>query len=416
MVWTTLAHHIDMQLLQEAFQRTRKDGATGVDGETASTYAANLGDNLRALLARLKSGTYHAPPVRRAFIPKAGRGERRPIGIPTFEDKIAQRAIAMILEAIYEQDFEDCSFGFRPGRSAHQALQVLWEQLMAMRGGWVIELDIEAFFDTLDHGVLRSFLDKRVRDGVLRRVIDKWLRAGVLTANGIQRPDRGTPQGGVISPLLANIYLHEVLDRWFQDTVRPRLRGEGTVLRYADDAVLVFEREDDAQRVMAVLARRFARYGLTLHPHKTRLIDFRAPSRCPSGQPSAFELLGFTHYWGRSRRGTWIVRRKTAPKRFGRALGRVRAWCRGHRHLPVEQQHAVLGRMLHGHYAYYGVTGNFRALQRFHNEVQRIWHCWLDRRSQSGRMTWKRFRRLLCRKPLPRPRVIQGVYRHAAKP
>jgi group II intron reverse transcriptase/maturase len=340
----------------------------------------------------------------------------RPIGIPTFEDKIAQRAIAMLLEAIYEQDFEDCSFGFRPGRSAHQALQALWERLMAMRGGWIIEIDIEAFFDTLDHGVLRSFLDKQVRDGVLRRAIDKWLRAGVLTDSGIQRPERGTPQGGVISPLLANIYLHEVLDRWFQDTVRPRLRGNGMLIRYADDAVLVFDREDDAHRVMTVLGKRFARYGLKLHPDKTRLIAFRAPSRRSDGQRGAFELLGFTHYWGRSRRGTWIVCRKTAPKRFGRSLGRVRAWCRRHRHIPVEQQHAALGRMLHGHYAYYGVTGNFRALQRFLHEVQRSWRLWLDRRSQSGRMTWERFRRLLHRRPLPRPRAVQSVYRHAAKP
>jgi len=216
MVWTTLAHHLDLQLLRTAYQRTRKDGAAGIDGRTGKQYAEKLDANLESLLDRLKSGTYRAPPVRRVYIPKGDGSKTRPIGIPTFEDKLAQRVVSMILEAVYEQDFYDYSYGFRPGKSAHQALQMVWDKQMAMRGGWVLALDIEKFFDTLDHGHLGDFLDKRVRDGGLRRLIGKWLNAGVMTANGIERTELGSPQGGVISPLLANIYLHEVLDRWYE--------------------------------------------------------------------------------------------------------------------------------------------------------------------------------------------------------
>src|SRR6202049_1321557 len=271
--FTTLAHHIDIDWLKEAYRRTRKDGATGVDGQSAEDYAANLEDNLRSLLERAKSGTYRAPPVRRVHIPKSG-GQTRPIGIPTFEDKVLQRAVAMVLEAIYEQDFLDCSYGFRPGRSAHQALNNLWHELMKMGGGWVYEVDIQSFFDELDHGQLRSFLDRRVRDGVLRRTTDKWLKAGVMEEGRRSYPEAGTPQGGVISPLLANVYLHEVLDTWFEREVRPRLRGQACLLRYADDFVVVFAMEQDASRVAAVLAKRFARFGLRLHPDQTRLIPF----------------------------------------------------------------------------------------------------------------------------------------------
>jgi RNA-directed DNA polymerase len=234
MVLTTLAHHIDEKFLADAHRRTRKDGATGVDRQTADEYAQQLQENLRSLLCRFKSGTYQAPPVRRVHIPK-GNGKTRPIGIPTFEDKVLQRAVTMVLEAVYEQDFLDCSFGFRPGRSAHQALQVLWETLTKMGGGWVLEVDIQGFFDSLDHGHLRSILDQRIRDGVIRRMIDKWLKAGVMERKELFRPELGTPQGGVVSPLLANVYLHEVLDKWFVTQVLPRLRGFAKLVRYADD-------------------------------------------------------------------------------------------------------------------------------------------------------------------------------------
>lgn len=252
LAFTTLAHHIDLELLQEAYRRTRKDGATGIDGQTATEYAANLQENLQSLLNRFKSGTYRAPPVRRVHIPKADGKTLRPIGIPTFEDKVLQRAVTMVLEAIYEQDFLDCSYGFRPNRSAHQALEALWRGLMDMGGGVVIEVDIKNYFDTVEHGHLRSFLDRRVRDGVLRRAIDKWLKAGVFEESSMHRADEGTPQGGVVSPLLSNIYLHEVLDTWFASDVVPRLQGRAFMVRYADDVVIVLAIEDDARRVMEV--------------------------------------------------------------------------------------------------------------------------------------------------------------------
>ena len=311
MVWTTLAHHIDFELLREAYRLTRKDGAVGVDGQTAQEYGENLEENLKTLLERLKSGTYQAPPVRRVYIPKGDGKKSRSIGIPTFEDKILQRTVVMVLEAVYEQDFLDCSYGFRPCRSAHQALATLWQELMRVGGGFVIEVDIEKFFDTLDHRHLRGFLDKRVRDGVIRRVIGKWLKAGVLEGGAVQETESGTPQGGVISPLLANIFLHEVLDKWFEQEVKPRMTGSAFLVRYADDALMMFSLEKDAKRVMAVLAKRFGRFGLSLHPEKTRLVDFRRPKHTDhqggSGQgsgPAVFDLLGFTHYWGKPGRET----------------------------------------------------------------------------------------------------------------
>jgi group II intron reverse transcriptase/maturase len=242
MAFTTLAHHIDLAWLQEAYRRTRKDGATGVDRQTAEQYAANLEGNLRSLLDRAKSGTYRAPPVRRVHIPKGSGGtETRPIGIPTFEDKVLQRAVAMVLEAVYEQDFLDCSYGFRPGRSAHQALQALWFQMTRFAGGWILDVDVRKFFDTLVHGRLREILRRRVLDGVLLRLVDKWLAAGVFEDGYITYPDAGSPQGGVVSPILANIYLHEVLDAWFDREVKPRMSGRARLVRYADDAVLFFE-------------------------------------------------------------------------------------------------------------------------------------------------------------------------------
>jgi len=410
---TALAHHIDIEFLREAYRRTRKDGATGVDGETAASYAERLDENLRSLLDRFKSGTYRAPPVRRVHIPKGDGSKTRPIGIPTFEDKVLQRAVTMVLEAIYEQEFLDGSYGFRPARSAHDALQALWDGLMKMHGGWVLELDIERFFDTMVHEHLRSFLDRRVRDGVLRRTINKWLKAGVLEAGEIRYEDAGTPQGGVISPLLANVYLHEVLDTWFETEVKPRLQGQAFLIRYADDAVLVFSSEEDARRVMAVLPKRFGAYGLALHPEKTRLVKFTQPRKDDTpkdAEAGSFELLGFMHFWGKSRKDSWVVKRKTARGRFGRALQRVSQWCRAHLHDKIAKQHEHLVRMLRGHYGYFGITGNAHALSAFLYEVRRVWQKWLHRRTGRGAMPWPRFARLLKRYPLPPPQVVHSVY------
>jgi group II intron reverse transcriptase/maturase len=419
MVLTTLAHHIDEVWLREAYRRTRKDGAAGVDGVTVEQYEVDLEANLSSLLDRFKTGRYRAPSVRRVHIPKPGTKKTRPIGIPTLEDKVLQRAVLMVLESIYEQDFLDCSYGFRPGRSAHQALDALWRGLMEMGGGWIIHLDIESFFDEVNWSHLRSFLDQRVRDGVIRRAIGKWLNAGVMEEGVVYHPERGTPQGGVISPMLSNLYLHEVLDEWFEHEVKPRLRGRAFQVRFADDAALIFEREEDARRVLAVLAKRFAKYGLRLHPEKTRLVDFRSPPRTGrngSQRERSFDLLGFTHFWGRSRKGRWVVQRKTAKDRFTRALRAVGRWCRAHRHWPVPAQCLALSRKLQGHFAYYGITGNARALARFLYEVRRLWRKWLNRRSWHARMTWEKFVRLTERCPLPPPRVVHSVFRRAATP
>lgn len=416
--FTTLAHHIDVWFLSEALLRTRADGAPGVDGQTAAQYAQNLGTNLRVLLDRFKSGTYRAPAVRRVHIPKADGTKTRPIGVPTFEDKVLQRAVAMGLEAVYEQDFLDCSYGFRPGRSAHQALEALWRGLMDMGGAVVIEVDIQSFFDSLDHGHRRSILDRRVRDGVLRRAIDKWLKAGVLEDGALTYPQSGTPQGGVVSPLLANIYLHEVLDRWFEQVVKPRLEQKSFLIRYADDFVLVFASERDAQRVMEVLPQRFGKYGLTLHPEKTRLVDFRKPqqARERAGRAGSFDLLGFTHHWGRTRKGRWVVKRKTSAKRFTRAVKTIAQWGRANRHASIAEQHRALGRKLKGHCAYYGITGNAPALARFRHEIHRAWQRWLNRRGQRNAMSWERFEQLLQHYPLPPAVVVHSVFRHAASP
>ena len=276
MAFNNLSYLLDMDLLREAFSRTRKKSAPGVDGQTAADYAVDLDANLENLLLRVKSGTYRAPAVRRVHIPKDG-GKTRPIGIPTFEDKVLQRAVAMTLSAIYEQDFLDCSYGFRPGRSAHQALQKLWEVTMAWGGGWVLEVDIQGFFDHLDHRCLREILDLRVRDKGLRRLIGKWMKAGVLEGGSIAYPAEGTPQGGVISPLLANAYLHEVLDLWFYREVKPRMRGRTELIRYADDFLIIFQFEQDAKRVAEVLPKRFGRFGLSLNQEKTRLVPFHSP-------------------------------------------------------------------------------------------------------------------------------------------
>ena len=424
MGFTSLNHHIDMHWLREAYRRTRKDGAVGVDGQTAADYEVNLEDNLQSLLDRAKSGTYKAPPVRRVRIPKGGSTtETRPIGIPAFEDKVLQRAVVMVLEAIYEQDFYDCSYGFRPGRSAHDALDALWRHTMQSGGGWILELDIRKFFDKLDHAHLRAFLQHRVRDGVLLRLIGKWLNAGVMEDGILSYPQSGSPQGGVVSPVLANVYLHYVLDQWFAREVQPRLAGQAFMIRYADDAVIGFANERDARRVLEVLPKRFGRYGLTLHPEKTRLVRFRRPpretgrqDRSPGSRPGTFDLLGFTHYWGLSRQGNWVVKRRTAGDRFTRAVRAVGEWCRRNRHQPIAEQQQALSRKLHGHFGYYGITGNANSLSRFRAEVIRLWRKWLGRRKRGNPYPWSRFAKLFDRYPLPGVIVYQSVYRRAANP
>ena len=408
---STLHHVIDLEWMREAYRLTRKDGAPGIDGVTAAEYAQSLEANLSDLLERVKSGRYQAPPVRRVYIPKGdGAGSRRPLGIPTFEDKVCQRAIVMVLELVYEQDFLPCSYGFRPGRSAHQALEDLRTGFMSHGLRWVIDLDIEKYFDSISHSHLRFVLDRRVTDGVIRRMIDKWLKAGVLEDGLLRHATEGSPQGGVISPYLSNIFLHHVLDEWFENEVKPRLKGRSTLVRFADDAVMAFEDFLDAQRVLGVLGKRLARYELTLHPDKTRFVDFRFKrpdgKAHPKSDGTTFTFLGFCHVWGKSQKGKDVVRQVTAKNRYARALAAVSVWCRENRHRPIPEQHTHLVAMMRGHYAYYGISGNSRRVSWYADTVPRIWQKWLSRRG--SRFPWDRFKDLLKRHPLPAARIVHN--------
>jgi len=338
-------------------------------------------------------------------IPKGIDGKQtRPIGIPTFEDKVLQRAVAMLLEAIYEQDFLDCSYGFRPRRCAHDALRTVWKATMDVGGGWVIEVDIRKFFDEIPHKILTEIIRERVRDGVLLRIIGKWLNAGVMESGSIMRLPAGTPQGGVISPLLANIFLHEVMDKWFAKVMHEDLRGRSAQIRYADDIVLVFEREDDARRVFKVLPKRFGKYGMRLHPDKTKLLKFGRPERGDPNKPESFDFLGFTHFWTKSRKGNWVVKQQTAKDRLCRALHNLSEWCRVNRHEPLKMQQQALAQRLLGHFGYFGITQNFEAVRQFWREAQKIWLKWLSRRS-STRLTLRKKDSILERFPLPCPRI-----------
>jgi group II intron reverse transcriptase/maturase len=408
--FTSLNKYITTPWLREAYRLTRKDGAVGVDGQTAAEFEANLAANIEALREEAKSGRYRAFSTRRVHIPK-GDGKTRPLGIPTFRDKVLQRQVMMILEPLFEEDFLDCSYGFRPGRSAHDALEALREELMPA-GGWVLDVDIQRFFETLDHAHLRTFVEARVRDGVIGRLIGKWLNAGVMEDGATSYPEQGTPQGGVISPLLANVYLHHVLDAWFEREVKPRLAEHAAMVRYADDVVMVFTSRRDAERVMEVLPKRMGRFGLTLHPEKTRLVRFERPRDDEDGDlPDTFNFLGFTHHWCRSRKNYWVIKRKTATDRLRRSLRKVTEWCRRHRHDPIREQHATLSAKVRGHCQYYGVTGNSPSLVQFVRQVERRWRFWLNRRSRQRSMTWERFGRLMRVLPLPPPIAYRSALR-----
>ena len=407
----SLAHLIDVPALGRAYDRMRKNAAVGVDGMTKERYGRDLEVRLRDLHARLRSKRYRHQPIRRVHIPK-GQGKTRPIGISAFEDKLVQDVLREVLEAIYEQDFLDCSCGFRPGRSAHDAVRTLDRAVHRGEVDWILEADIVSFFDSVDRTALVEMLQTRVADGSLLRLIGKCLHVGVLDGAEFSEPEAGTAQGSVLSPLLGNVYLHYVLDVWFETEVKPRLRGRATLIRYCDDFIIAFEQEEDARRVMAVLGKRLGRFGLTLHPDKTRLLPFRRP---PAGQkggkgPATFDFLGFTLYWARSRKGRWGMFCKTRSASLRRVIQSVYDWCRSHRHHPVKAQHAALTRRIRGHFNYFGVSGNFRSLLLLVEAARRAWYKWLCRRSQRKRLTWERFVDLLRDFPLPRPRITVRIW------
>jgi group II intron reverse transcriptase/maturase len=409
-VFTTLAHLIDVDFLREAYRRTSKASAPGIDGVTAQAYAEHLDENLHDLYDRLRSGRYQAPPVERVWLEKDDGGQR-PIGKPTFEDKIVQRAVAMLLEAIYEQDFHDCSYGFRQGRSPHDALHELRERCMTEGIGWIVDADVSGYFDSIDKTRLQEVLRKRVNDGRIMRLIGKWLRAGVMEEGVLTHPETGVPQGGTCSPVLANIFLHHVLDEWFERDVRPRMRGHCFLIRFADDLVIGCAEEADARKIMAVLPKRFARFGLRIHPTKTALRAFRKPEAGKETEDGhgTFDFLGFTHYWTRSRRGFWVLKRRTARKRLRLTKKTLWRWCRDNRHAPVKYQYQMLSLKLRGHFRYYGIRGNFRLLEEVLRYAEKAWWYWLSRRSSKRAMSWEKFQQLLQTYVLPTPKIVHNI-------
>lgn len=408
-VFTTLHHLIDIDFLYEAYRCTRKDAAPGADTVTAEQYAENLASNLRSLYTRYREGGYVAPLVKRVWIGKDD-GSQRPLGIPSFEDKILQRAVVMLLGAIYEMDFHDFSYGFREKRSAHDALFSVRERCFKEKVETIIDADVSKFFDHMQHDCLREILKQRINDGKILRLIGKWLNAGVVEEGRVTYPSCGSPQGGVISPLLANIYLHHVLDEWYVKQVEPRLKGNSFLVRFADDFILGCERKEDAERLFEVLPKRFEKFGLTIHPEKSQMIHFKRPSRFEAkSQAGTFDFLGFTHYWGLSRSGHWVIKRQTMRKRQAKAMRNLYLYCRIHRHDSVREQYAKLKSKLWGLYGYYGIRGNYRALWMIYQHVRRVWRKWLGRRTRDGYISWEKFRRFLSVWTLPMPKITKQV-------
>lgn len=400
--FTALLHHVyAVDMLREAYYALERDAAPGVDGQTWQGYGEGLEENLQDLSERLKRGAYRASPVRRVNIPKAD-GSTRPLGVPVVEDKIVQRALVMVLEAIYEEDFLGFSYGFRPGRSAHDALEALDRALMTKKVNWVLDADIRGYYEAIDHEWLVKFVEHRVGDRRVVRLIQKWLKAGVLENGEWTRREEGVPQGGSVSPVLANLYLHYVFDLWVQEWRKRRARGEVIVVRYADDFIVGFESRSDAERFLGELRERLARFNLELHPKKTRLIEFgrfAEQNRRERGlpKPETFNFLGLTHICGRGKNGRFTVLRRTMRERMQAKLGEVKAELRVRLHEPVEEVGKWLGSVVSGHQRYYGVTGNYRALSRFRYYVGRLWWRALCRRSQKAHVRWERMARLVTR-------------------
>ena len=406
----SIAHFLTPQALYEAFLSLRKDASAGVDHVTYADYEKQARQNIQELHGRLKSKTYQALPLRRIYIPKED-GKKRPISIPALEDKIVQKATVELLSAIYEQDFLPCSYGFRPGRGAQEALDEVGRVLCREPTSCVLELDITCYFDSIVREQLMEMIEKRISDASILRLIRKWINTGVIDDGRLLRSETGTGQGQIISPLLANVYLHFVLDEWIEREVKPRLRGKVFLIRYADDGVLCFQHREDAEKVLQVLSKRFARYGLSLHPEKTRLVAFGhqalAQASRTGKKPDTFDFLGFTHKGAHSRRGRFMVQVKTMKKRLKRSLKGITEWCRIHRHHDLDWQQAALNAKLRGHYQYYGRPTNFRSLWKFYRTVRRTWKKWLGRRTRGRSFTWEKYAQILQRHPLLRPRIVR---------
>ena len=401
---TNLSQFITCDMLCREFNQLNKYSSSGTDDQDWFDYSRLADQRLPELLSEYKSGSYKAPSIRRVYIPK-GNTEKRPLGIPTIEDKVLQSAVRRVLEPIYEGMFKDFSYGFRPNRSCHKAIEYMFQKVSFGGMPYIIDADIQNYFGSINHGQLRDFLDQRVKDGKVRKMLDKWLKAGILEDDTLCYPEEGTPQGGVVSPLLSNIYLHYVLDEWFSEVIQPRLKGRSFIVRYADDFVLGFEREKDAQRVMEVLFKRFEKYSLRLHPEKTRMINLNQPE---VGNRS-FDFLGFTHYMGKSRKGNPVLKRKTSKKKYSNALNNMGKWLKRNRHNKIRDIIHDLNAKLRGYYNYYGITFNARRLAGYFNEVKTLLHKWLNRRGGKPSWNWGRFTKLVnqwC--PLLKPGIVHS--------
>jgi len=407
----SIAHLMTVEKLYEAFGSLRRNASAGIDGITYAEYEINAEENVRQLHRRLVTGKYQVQPLRRVYIPKEN-GKQRPISIPSLEDKIVQKVVVDLMNAIYEQDFLDCSYGFRPGRSQHQALDEVRRVICTRPTGWILELDIQSYFDKIVRGSLIEMVEKRVSDGSVLRLIQKWIKVGVIEDGKLLVSETGTGQGQPISPLLANIYLHHALDVWFEDVVKPRLKGEAYEIRFADDAILCFQHRADAEKVMRVLPKRFEKYGLTLHPEKTRLIEFgrhaARNAKKQGKQPESFDFLGFKHLCARSRKGGFTVHVRTLAKRLRRGLKAIADWCKQHRRTPVNQQQQALNAKLRGHYQYYGRPTNYHRIWQFYRRVCRIWREWLGRRTRGRPLRWDRYNAILRQHPLLLPRITHA--------
>jgi len=407
----SLASLLDEQLLKESYEKLRIGAAVGVDGVTKEAYGRNLEENIAGLYERMRMWKWRHDPIRRVEIPK-GNGKTRPLGISTTESKIVQQGLTMVLTAIYEPVFKDFSYGFRPGRSAHDAVRRLNREVHEKNINWIIDADISSYFDTIDRKQLKSFMERRIADKDFMRLVGKCLHVGVLEGEQYSEPEEGTVQGSVISPILGNIYLHYVLDEWFDQEVIPRMKGGAFLIRYADDAVIGFELEADARRVLEVLGKRFEKYNLKLHPEKTRLVEFKRPrmNQREGKGAGTFDFLGFTHYWRRTGRGTWRMWSKTRLVSYRKAIKSLGEYCRRQRHAPIKEQHTKLSSKLRGHFNYFGVNGNSKMLDKVRYAAVRLWHKWLNRRSQRARKSWERFNDMLRDFPLPQPRICKQIW------
>ena len=408
MIFTSLSHRIDMSLLRSSFRLVRKSKAAGVDKVTAGEYVKDLDNNLYNLHERLRRGQYVATPVKRIWLEKDD-GRMRPIGILALEDKIVQKAVTTILYVIYDTDFYDFSHGFRRGHSQHMALHELREQCRKKNINWIVDADVSGFFDNIDKSHLRSFIKQRVNDGGILRLIGKWLNAGVMDEGNISYPEHGTPQGGVISPLLGNIFLHYVLDDWFVKQVKPRMKGKCFIIRWADDFIIGCQVETDARRVMDVLPKRFERFGLRLHPEKTKLLPFGKPMKNGRIKSETFDFLGFTFYWAKSRGGYWVIKKKTVGKRLSQFMKTLWNWCKKNRHMPIVDQYRNLCKKLTGYYQYYGVRSNFKAIEAVFKYAMVAWRFWLGRRSHKGLINGEKLDKLRINFPLPKPKIVHNI-------